>query len=69
MRRQHSPGFSWSHLSLKVAVIVTSIEVIVAVVVESSGLARISVSPIQRENFFPGGGGSAVTLIPKVSAA
>ena len=47
----------------------TSLEVIVAVVVECTGFARISVSPIQPQNFFPGGGGSAVTLIPKVSAA
>jgi hypothetical protein len=42
--------------------IVTSIEVMVAVVVASDGFARIWVSPLQPTNSFSGGGGSAVTV-------
>jgi hypothetical protein len=44
------------------AVIVTSLETMVAVVVSPDGFARIWVSPLQPTNSFPGGGGSAVTV-------
>ena len=53
---------SLDRASAYVAVIVTSIEGIVAVVVSADGFARIWVSPLQPANFFPGSGGSAVTV-------
>jgi hypothetical protein len=53
-------------MALYVAVILTSIEGIVALVVAWKGSARIAVSPVQPANCWPAGGEPAltVTIVP-----
>jgi hypothetical protein len=48
--------------AVKVAVIVTAVEGIVAVVVGKDGFARITTSPVQPTKCVPAGAGAAVTV-------